>query len=93
LRVNEAVDFDLTVGPVDSEHFVTLIIKDILILESFIIADSNDLDLDIFFVAINIVWVVFLFGLINFLLLIEEVVKAVFVLPKFIKALLILYNI
>ena len=93
MRVNEAVDYDLTIAPVDSEHFVALVIKDIAVLEFFIIANRIDLDLDIFFVAVNIVRVVFLFGLINFLLLTEEVVKAVFVLPKSLKVLLNLYNI
>jgi hypothetical protein len=93
LRVNKAVDFDLIVAPVESEHFVTLVIKDIAVLEFLIIADTKDLNLDIFFVAIYIVRVVFLFGLIIFLLLTEEVVKAVFVLAKSLKILLILYNI
>jgi hypothetical protein len=93
LRVNKAVDFDLIVAPVESEHFVTLVIKDIAVLEFLIIAGTKDLNLDIFFVAIYIVRVVFLFGLIIFLLLTEEVVKAVFVLAKSLKILLILYNI
>jgi hypothetical protein len=95
LRVNKAVDFYLIVAPIESEHFVTLFIKDIAVLEFLIIVDPKNLNLDIFFVAIYIVRVVFLFGLIIFifLLLTEEVVKAVFVLTEFLKVLLFLHNI